>query len=70
MPDMSEWSLRDVLKVSKVASLKVNTVGSGFVVKQNIKRGSNFSEGDYLIVELESRSNPVNQEIQNEDVLD
>lgn len=69
-PDMAKWSLRDVLKVTKAANLKINTVGNGYVVKQNIKPGSNFTEGDYLIVELNNLSAPVNQEIQKDEVLD
>ena len=36
-PDMSGWSLRDVMKVAEVANMKLNSVGNGYVVKQNVK---------------------------------
>ncbi|MGN7398740.1 penicillin-binding protein [Cytobacillus praedii] len=53
IPDMTGWSLRDVMKVAKLGNLELNSVGNGYVVKQNLKPGSTFKEGDYLIVELE-----------------
>ncbi|EFV79514.1 hypothetical protein HMPREF1013_00430 [Bacillus sp. 2_A_57_CT2] len=62
VPDMNGWSLRDVMKVAKLADLKLNTVGSGYVVKQNLKAGSALREGDYLIVELEPPAEKYNEE--------
>ncbi|MFE8695283.1 penicillin-binding protein [Cytobacillus sp. FJAT-53684] len=53
IPDMTGWSLRDVMKVAKLGHLELNTVGNGYVVKQNLKAGSIVKEGDYLIAELE-----------------
>ena len=52
-PDLTGWSLRDVMKVAKIADLKLNTVGKGYVSKQNLKPGGVFKEGEFLIVELE-----------------
>jgi penicillin-binding protein 2B len=52
-PDMNGWSLRDVMKVAKVANMKLNSVGNGFVVKQNFKPGSKMIDGEYLIVDLD-----------------
>jgi penicillin-binding protein 2B len=51
-PDMTGWSLRDVLKVAKMAGVKVNSKGSGYVSMQNIKADAILRSGDYLIVEL------------------
>ncbi|MCQ6273996.1 penicillin-binding protein [Bacillus sp. V3B] len=51
-PNMMGWSIRDVMKVAEVANMKLNSVGNGFVVKQNVTAGSMMKEGDYLIVEL------------------
>ncbi|HEY2420525.1 MAG TPA: penicillin-binding protein, partial [Neobacillus sp.] len=51
-PDMTGWSLRDVLKVAKMAGVKVNSKGSGYVSKQNIKADAILQSGDYLIVDL------------------
>lgn len=52
MPDLSGWSLRDVMKFAKLADLKLNTSGSGYVEKQNMKRGAPLKKGDSLIVNL------------------
>ncbi|RFU71172.1 penicillin-binding protein [Peribacillus saganii] len=53
-PDMKGWSLRDVMKVASLAQLDLNTSGSGYVTKQNLKPGSIIKEGEYCIVELQS----------------
>lgn len=53
-PDMTGWSLRDVMKVANMAGVKLNSKGVGYVSKQNIKAGSLLRSGDYLIVELMS----------------
>ncbi|MBY0120798.1 penicillin-binding protein [Bacillus sp. S/N-304-OC-R1] len=53
IPDMTDWSLRDVMKIAKLGNLQLNSVGNGYVKKQNIKPGVVFKEGEYLIVELE-----------------
>ncbi|KAB2337412.1 penicillin-binding protein [Cytobacillus depressus] len=53
IPDMLGWSLRDVMKIAKLGNLQLNSVGNGYVKKQNMKPGTLFSEGEYLIVELE-----------------
>ncbi|MBT2687932.1 penicillin-binding protein [Bacillus sp. ISL-47] len=66
VPDMNGWSLRDVMKVAKLANLNLNTVGNGYVVKQNLKAGAALSEGDYLIVELEPPAQKYN-EVQTEE---
>ena len=39
-PNMTGWSLRDVMKVAKLSGVKLNSTGSGYVVKQNIKEGT------------------------------
>jgi penicillin-binding protein 2B len=51
-PDMTGWSLRDVLKVANMAGLKLNSKGTGYVEKQNLKEGTVLQNGDYLIVML------------------
>ncbi|WHY02285.1 penicillin-binding protein [Neobacillus sp. DY30] len=53
-PNMTGWSLRDVMKVAKVSGMKLNSTGSGYVVKQNIKEGAALRKGDFLIVDLRS----------------
>ena len=51
-PDMTGWSLRDAMKVASISKLQLNTAGTGYVTKQNIKAGKTMKEGDYFIIEL------------------
>lgn len=51
-PNMSGWSLRDVMKVAKLANLKLKTNGNGYVVGQSINAGSPLKNGDTITVEL------------------
>jgi penicillin-binding protein 2B len=54
VPNMVGWSLRDSMKVAKMADLQLNIVGSGYVVKQNLQAGAKIKSGEYLILELET----------------
>ncbi|WP_108669790.1 penicillin-binding protein [Peribacillus acanthi] len=62
MPDLTGWSLRDVMKVAKIANLDLNTAGSGYVTKQNIKPGTKISNGMYCIIELKPPEEMVKKE--------
>ncbi|WLR53523.1 penicillin-binding protein [Mesobacillus subterraneus] len=53
-PDMTDWSLRDVLKLAQITGIKLNKAGSGYVTKQSLKPGLPINEGENLIVELET----------------
>lgn len=53
-PDLTGWSLRDVLKVANIAELKLSSKGKGFVTNQNLKSGTLLKKGDFLIVELKT----------------
>ena len=53
-PDMTDWSLRDVMKLAQIAEIKLNKAGSGYVTKQSLKPGVPINEGENLIVELET----------------
>lgn len=54
MPDISGWSMRDVLQLADLLHLKVETIGNGYVVNQSIKKGAVIKKGDYLGVELKT----------------
>jgi penicillin-binding protein 2B len=54
IPDLTNWSYRDVLRLSEFLSLQPSALGTGYVVKQNISPGLDVKEGDYLIVELKT----------------
>jgi len=62
VPDMTGWSIRDVMKVAEAANLKLNSVGNGYVVKQNVKEGTVIKEGEFLIVELNDPETILNRE--------
>jgi penicillin-binding protein 2B len=53
-PDLTNWSLRDVMKLAQITGVRLNKAGSGYVTKQNLKPGSPINEGENLIVELET----------------
>ena len=53
-PNMKGWSLRDVMKVAKLSGVKLNSTGSGYVVKQNITEGTILRKDEFLIVDLKT----------------
>ncbi|MFT9598563.1 penicillin-binding protein [Mesobacillus sp.] len=53
-PNMTDWSLRDVMKLAQITGVKLNKAGSGYVTKQSLKPGLPINEGENLIVELET----------------
>jgi penicillin-binding protein 2B len=54
MPDITGWSLRDIMKLAQLLQLQPSFKGYGYAVSQNIPIGANVKKGDYLIVELVS----------------
>ncbi|MBR3119393.1 penicillin-binding protein [Oceanobacillus profundus] len=52
MPDITGWSLRDVMKLAELMQLKTETFGNGYVVTQNIPKGTPLKKNDYLGIEL------------------
>jgi penicillin-binding protein 2B len=61
-PDMTGWSLRDVMKVANIAGLKLNSKGKGYVMLQNIKPNTLMRNGDFLIVGLKTPEEQWNEE--------
>ncbi|EKN66334.1 peptidoglycan glycosyltransferase [Neobacillus bataviensis LMG 21833] len=53
-PDMTGWSLRDVMKLATMAELKLNSKGKGYVSQQNITPNTILQRGDFLIVDLKT----------------
>ncbi|WP_100403120.1 penicillin-binding protein [Bacillus sp. FJAT-42315] len=52
MPDLKEWSLRDVTKLAKLANIRVSFTGEGYVQSQNIQPGTVLKPNQKLIVTL------------------
>ncbi|WP_243646718.1 penicillin-binding protein [Melghiribacillus thermohalophilus] len=53
MPDLTGWSLRQVLMFGELFQLKIEHMGNGYVVKQNIPGGNKIQNNQYLIIQLE-----------------
>jgi penicillin-binding protein 2B len=66
-PDMSGWSLRDVMKVANLTGMKLHSKGKGYVVQQNVKPESQIRKGDYLIVELKTPEEQWQEELNSND---
>jgi penicillin-binding protein 2B len=54
MPNIAEWSKRDVMKLGNLVGLSVKSEGSGYVTKQSIKKDSVLKKGDVLSVTLKT----------------
>lgn len=67
VPDFSGWSLRDVMKVAKISGVKLNSTGSGYVVKQSLKEGALLRTGDFLIVDLKTPEEILKSEEENKE---
>ncbi|MGD6960271.1 penicillin-binding protein [Rossellomorea aquimaris] len=64
LPNMEGWSVRDVFKVANLAGLKINMVGNGYAVSQNIQPGVPVEKEEPLVVNF---STPEEQVQQDED---
>jgi penicillin-binding protein 2B len=51
-PDMTGWSLRDVMKIANMAGLNLRANGKGYVAQQSIKPNMSLHKGDSLTVDL------------------
>ncbi|MEH6995425.1 penicillin-binding protein [Neobacillus drentensis] len=70
VPDFTGWSLRDVMKVAKISGVKLNSTGSGYVVKQSLKEGAFLRKEDFLIVDLKTPEEILKLEEENKEVDD
>ncbi|KAA0548031.1 PASTA domain-containing protein [Bacillus sp. BGMRC 2118] len=66
IPDLTTWSLRDVMKLSDLFGLNVNTVGHGYVKNQNIAPSSELKDGDQLVIELASPNASIEKVVEEE----
>ncbi|WP_100330821.1 penicillin-binding protein [Bacillus xiapuensis] len=55
MPDLTSWSLRDVMKAAQLLDLKVSFSGEGYVKSQNIKPGTPLKKARKLIIKLDKQ---------------
>ncbi|MFP7494186.1 penicillin-binding transpeptidase domain-containing protein [Terribacillus saccharophilus] len=52
MPDITGWSVREVLELGELLELDVETIHSGYAMTQSIKKGTKLNKNDYLAVEF------------------
>ncbi|WP_027963100.1 penicillin-binding protein [Halalkalibacillus halophilus] len=55
MPDVSDWTLREVLALGQLTNLSIDYVGSGFVTEQSIQPGVTINDDQVLVVELKTK---------------
>ncbi|MEH7382424.1 penicillin-binding protein [Bacillus sp. JJ1533] len=53
LPDLTNWSIRDVMKVADLTNIQVSYSGTGYVVQQSLAPGAILKDGDKLTVKLE-----------------
>ncbi|WP_054751600.1 penicillin-binding protein [Piscibacillus salipiscarius] len=58
MPNITGWTLRDVLSLVELVGMRLDYVGEGFVTKQNLSVGSEISDESRLVIELQPQQNP------------
>lgn len=52
MPDLSGWSLREVVQLSDLLKLDHEIVGHGYLEKQSIEPGTKVEAGDYVLFDF------------------
>lgn len=68
LPNVSGWSLRDVMRLSDILNLKLSYEGNGFVVQQSIPAKSVVKNGDHLKIKLESPKTKIEAEKKEDSV--
>ncbi|WP_040979936.1 penicillin-binding protein [Oceanobacillus jeddahense] len=67
MPDLTGWSLREVMSFADMLDLQTERFGNGYVTSQSIEVGKPIQEGDYLGFELEIPSGESSDDSGDED---
>jgi len=57
MPDLTNWSRNDVLKVAELTGVNITFKGEGYVVDQSLSAGSYMEPGAEITVTLSSQNN-------------
>ncbi|KMK77113.1 penicillin-binding protein [Alkalihalobacillus pseudalcaliphilus] len=56
IPNMVDWSSRDVLRLADVLDITANLFGQGYVTGQDVSEGDRVVPGDYITIELALKS--------------
>lgn len=60
MPDVSNWSRNDVLKVAEITGSKMNFIGEGYVIEQGLAEGSHIELDQEITITLSSEKESEN----------
>ncbi|PTH46721.1 penicillin-binding protein [Staphylococcus arlettae] len=56
MPDMKGWTKEDVIAFERLANVKIETKGSGFVNEQSVSEGQQLKKNDKIEVKFEAEN--------------
>ena len=56
MPDMKGWTKEDVIAFERLANVKIETKGSGFVNEQSVSEGQQLKKNDKIEVKFEGEN--------------
>lgn len=57
LPDMKDWSKKDVVTYANLVGLQVTYEGNGYVTEQSIKKGKTVKKGTQLTIKLKEKYN-------------
>ncbi len=66
VPDLTGWSVRDVMKVADLTNIQVSYSGNGYVVQQSLAAGAIIKDGSKLTVNLEPPYRPKEETVEEE----
>lgn len=70
LPNMTGWSLKDLLTLKELMNLDVEWMGTGFIHKQSMEPGTSIKEGSYVMAELKEPVNESSEPRKIEDELE
>lgn len=66
MPDVTGWTLADVMKLADMEQLKLSIKGEGFVSDQSIAKGSEIKPGSRLTITMENEKTQSDSDNKNQ----
>jgi len=66
MPDLTNWTLREVFALKALLPIEIDYIGHGFVTNQNIQPDATINENSHLVIELKSKTQVFEQQFNGE----
>ncbi|MGM8214377.1 penicillin-binding protein [Bacillaceae bacterium W0354] len=70
MPDITNWTLRDVLTLVDLLNMNIDYIGNGFVTNQSIRPNAIINADSHLVVELKTKQQIFEQQLTNEEFVE